>query len=294
MNAPALGWHGSRVDTAVAAIERDGYCILRRAADPAQVCAIAADFAPRFERMGRCDGPFFGRNTKRFHALLTRSGHSADFVLNRLVLEIVDRLLLPYCDRVQLNLTQAIEILPGERAQAPHRDQDMWQRPVPGIEYLVNVMWPLGAFTAANGATRMWPGTHRQLDVKRPPLEEAVAAEMEPGDALLYLGSVVHGGGANVSAGPRRGMVVSYALGWLKQFENMSLTYPPAVARTFPPKLADLIGYRCHVGTLGNFDGRCPSSLLSGDYDELEGAREVMPPQHAAVLEHFAAAQAWP
>jgi hypothetical protein len=51
--------------------------------------------------------------------------------------------LLPWCDRIQLNTTQAIGVHPGAPAQLPHRDQDMWRGPVGEIEYLVNVMWPL-------------------------------------------------------------------------------------------------------------------------------------------------------
>jgi hypothetical protein len=87
--------------------------------------------------------------------------------------------------------------------------------------------------------------------------------------------------------------VISYALGWLKQFENMALTYPPPVAASFPPELADMLGYRCHVGSLGNFDGRCPSELLRGGHDEFAGAREVMSSEHQSALEEFSVRQDW-
>lgn len=292
MNAPWLPPRPSAADEAARQLLGEGYCILRALVPPAEVAALSADFDARFERIGRCDGYFFGHSTKRFHALLTRSQRTAGFVLNPVILDLIDRALLPHCDRVQLNLTQAIEILPGERAQAPHRDQDMWQRPVAGIEYLVNVMWPLSPFTRENGATRLWPGTNHDLAERRVPMSEAAVAEMEPGDALLYLGSVVHGAGANRSAVPRRGMVISYALGWLKQFENMSLTYPPHVARHFPRQLTDLIGYRRHNANLGSYDGNCPSRLLDGETDFL-AATENMTSEQEAILEHFAAHQDW-
>lgn len=294
MNAPYAKWAADVAAADNARIERDGYCILEGAAPQETIAALAADLAPRFERIGRCDGPFFGRSTKRFQGLLTRSGAMAELVLKRRVLDLVESLLLPHCDRIQLNLTQAIEILPGEKAQVPHRDQDMWRCPVPGVEYVVNVMWPLTPFTAQNGGTRLWRGTHREQEVRRPALEDGIAAELDPGDALVWLGSLIHGGGANVSEAARRGVVVSYSLGWLKQAENMSLTYPPAVARTLPGPVAELIGYRCHAGNLGNYDGRCPSELLTGNFDDSLGASEVMPAHHRPVLERFAVSQAWP
>lgn len=39
-------------------------------------------------------------------------------------------------------------------------------------------------------------------------------------------------------------MIVSYALGWLKPYENQWLAYPPEVARRFSRDLAALVGYR--------------------------------------------------
>lgn len=293
MNAPILSWQIEDGETAAAGLKEQGFSILRGAAPPAQLAAISAELDDRFARISRCDGPFFGRRTKRFQALLSRSRHCESLVLHPLILGIAERVLLPNCDRIQLNLTQAIQIEPGERAQAPHRDQAMWRRTPPGVECMLNVMWPLTEFTAKNGGTRLWPGTNRDPTVGRPPLSEATVAEMQPGDALLYVGSVIHGGGANHSDAPRRGMVISYSLGWLKQAENMSLTYPPAVARRFPRRLTELLGYECQAGNLGSYDGQCPSLLLSGEFDEYRGAREVVAPEHIEILEHFAEAQEW-
>jgi len=292
MNAP---WNPRRGEAASLSerLFADGYCIVRGLVPSETVRDLSDDLDERFARIDRCDGPFFGRSTKRIQGLLKRSRHAEALVMNEAVLRLVDEALLPHCDRVQLNLTQAIEIEPGEKAQVPHRDQDMWQRAVPGIEYLVNVMWPLTDFTEENGATRVWPGTHRDISVRRPPIGEAVFAEMAPGDALIFLGSTVHGAGANRSAMARRGVVVGYAAGWLKPLENMFLTYPPEVAAGFPPALADLIGYRCHAGNLGNYDGQCPSLLLRAEHDEFRGAREVMAPEHRAILERFALIQDW-
>src|SRR3546814_11528966 len=64
-----------------------------------------------------CDGDFYGRSTKRFGGLLRHSAHAAALVQNTLVLEITQRVLGPWCDRIALNLTQAIELHPGAPAQ---------------------------------------------------------------------------------------------------------------------------------------------------------------------------------
>jgi ectoine hydroxylase-related dioxygenase (phytanoyl-CoA dioxygenase family) len=77
--------------------------------------------------------------------------------------------------------------------------------PIGEVEYLVNVMWPLTRFTRDNGATRIWPGTHGGKALVPEPDTLPVAIEMEPGSALLFLGSALHGAGANNTAEVRRG-----------------------------------------------------------------------------------------
>src|SRR3546814_3424692 len=98
-----------------------------------------------------CEGNFYGRRTKRFGSLLKRSPHVAPLVLDPLILAAVERILGPGCDRIQLNLAQAIEIHPGEVRQFPHRDHDMWRGADGRQEYLINILWPLTSFTADNG-----------------------------------------------------------------------------------------------------------------------------------------------
>jgi hypothetical protein len=260
-------------------LRRDGYLIVRDAAPPAAVAALHRDLAPRFAATPFCTGGFYGGRTKRFGALLRRSSHAADFVAHRLVLDIVTDVLAPFCDTIQLNLTQGLAIHPGQDEQPPHRDQDMWQGPKGELEYLVNVMWPFTPYTAQNGATLVWPGSHRRMDRGAADLGTPVAAELEPGDVLLFLGSTLHGGGANRTQTPREGMIVSYCLGWLKPFENQWLVYPPEIARHFDPALAALAGYHIHRPNLGNVEGRDPSLLFETDLDGHVGAVDCMTPE---------------
>src|SRR3546814_2217421 len=103
--------------------------LIERAADPALVAGINEGLAPCFAATPLCEGNFYGPRTNRFGALLRRSPAMAQLVMHEQVLAMVEAALLPWCDRIALNLTQAIEIHPGALPQLPHRDQDMWAGP---------------------------------------------------------------------------------------------------------------------------------------------------------------------
>jgi ectoine hydroxylase-related dioxygenase (phytanoyl-CoA dioxygenase family) len=273
-------------------LRRDGYCVARNLLAAGEAESLAAELSPRFRRTPFAEGLFSGARTKRFHGLLKRSRGAAALVTHPLVLAIAEDILLPFCDTLQLNLTQAIELHPGGPAQIPHRDQGMWAGEKGRTEYLLNVMWPLSRFTPENGGTLVWPGSHRRQDERRLPEREAVAPELDPGDALLFLGSTLHGAGANRTLVPRAGIIVSYCLGWLKPYENMWLTYPPETARGFPPALRDLVGYRRHRPNLGNYDGQCPSILFEEDGAEFRPVTDAFAPDQQQRLEAFVKAQA--
>jgi ectoine hydroxylase-related dioxygenase (phytanoyl-CoA dioxygenase family) len=270
-----------------------GYCLMPDLVPEPLVAALDSDLANDFTETPFCEGRFYGERTKRFGRLLARSSHAQALVQNDLVLAVVERILSPWCDCVQLNLTQAIAVHPGALAQMPHRDQDMWRGEPGRIEYLVNVMWPFTPYTKANGATRLWPDTHGRRALLPGPAEFELDAleqvpEYGPGSALLMLGSTLHAAGANRSGEVRRGMIAGYSLGWLKTYENQFLAYPPEVARFFPPRLAELVGYRQHRPNLGNFEGRCPSILFdpANPGRRLAAADALLPDQAEAVDVH--------
>jgi len=256
---------GSDTDVLAAALLSDGYLIAPGLLDPHSTDRLCAELEPHFEAAAFGRGMFYGAETKRFGAVLKRSREARDIVMHPTVLAIVERALGNWCQCLQLNLTQAIEIHPGAPVQCPHRDQDMWAGPKGQMQYMVNVMWALDDFTTDNGATRIWPRSHRADQDAILPDEDAIPAIMPRGSAIFFLGSTLHSGGANRSDRPRRGLIMSYCLGWLKPWENQWLAYPPSIARTFSPELAALVGYRQHLPSLGNYEGQCPSVLLTGD-----------------------------
>lgn len=275
-----------RPDPDLKVLLTEGWIVLRGVVSPDAVGALEADLAPRFAATPFCQGEFYGGRTKRFGGLLKRSRHAAALVQHPRVLDLATEVLGRNCDCFQLNLTQALQIHPGQPVQPPHRDEDMWGGPKGQMEYLLNVMWPLTPFRAENGATLIYPRSCNGAEGQGgAPLGAPAAAEMDPGDALLFLGSTLHGGGANIVDHPRTGMIVSYALGWLKPFENQWLVYPPDVAKRFSPELAALVGYRQHRPNLGNYEGQCPSVLLGeGSSPEVLGAVDALRPEQEQAL----------
>jgi ectoine hydroxylase-related dioxygenase (phytanoyl-CoA dioxygenase family) len=272
-------------------LKRDGYLILENAVDHSRVDAICGELAPQLTSTSYCQGAFFGPETKRLGRVLARAPSSRALVLDDLVYGIVSSVLQPNCHSLQLSLTQLIEICPGAVAQGPHRDQDMWWAPKGAMEYMVNVMWALDDFTERNGATRLWPGSNH-LDPHDPllPEEDAIWAEMPKGSACLFLGSTVHSGGANRSARSRRGLIISYCLGWLKPWENQWLAYPPHIARNFEPELAALVGYSQHRPSLCNYEGQCPSVLLTDD-EPWQPFVDALLPEQVALVDEYRAVQ---
>jgi len=223
--------------------------------------------------------------------LLARASLARRFVQHDLALALSRAVLAPWCDTIQLNLTQAIALHPGALPQLPHRDQDMWRGQIGETEYLVNVMWPFTPYRRDNGATLLWSCSHGREALEPAPRGDPIVAELEPGDALLFLGSTLHGAGGNRSAEVRRGMIVSYCLGWLKPYENQWLAYPPSIARTFPPDLQRLVGYQQHRPNLGNYEGRCPSILLEDGAPRPLGAVDALRADQEALVEAFVASQ---
>jgi ectoine hydroxylase-related dioxygenase (phytanoyl-CoA dioxygenase family) len=57
---------------------------------------------------------------------------------------------------------------------------------------------------------------------------------MKKGSALIYMGSTVHGGGANRTNTSRIGLINTYGLGWLRQEVNQYLNIPRDVMDSYP------------------------------------------------------------
>ena len=257
----------------VAVMQRDGACIVRDVLSPETLARLNADLKPWIDRSKTGADDFTGRHTKRTGALIARCPESRPLVTHPLILEAANELLGPYCQRIQLHLTQTINILPGQVAQILHRDRLAWGGYIPKpIEPQFNTLWALTDFTEENGATHIIPGSQDwPLDRNPKSQSESIQAAMRRGSVLCYSGTVIHGGGANRSDAARIGLNVTYCLSWLRQEENQFLSCPPHIARDLEPTLTDLLGY-----TMGNY------ALGYYSHPEMvDGLPDTLPPEIA-------------
>jgi ectoine hydroxylase-related dioxygenase (phytanoyl-CoA dioxygenase family) len=131
--------------------------------------------------------------------------------------------------------------LPGQGQQGLHAD---WGGPVPPAGYQVcNSIWLLDDFTAANGATRVVPGSHRLGVTAREALPNPATAPY-PGEVLLIApaGTVVvfnshlwHGGTLNRTDKPRRALHGYFThRGNRQQLDQKKYIRPPTLAGLSP------------------------------------------------------------
>ena len=217
---------------------------------------------------------FFGDHVSHLAGLAGKSpGFVEHVLLHPLYAAFCEAVLRPNCSDYQLNIAHLMTREPGCAAQPIHRDAWVWKRlpPLPGEVQLASVI-ALAEFTADNGATLVAPGSHRWDDSRYPGMHEMVAAEMEAGSAIIYSGNTFHAGGANTSArSSRRGMHVSYCLGWLRTEENQALATPWSVVEKLSPRAQQLLGFGIHDdiawggGYLGTVELEAPIRALTRD-----------------------------
>lgn len=250
--------------TVASVLRRDGAVIVRDLAGPDTVDTVRKELRPELDAKGlESESNFNGSLTNRISNVLAVAPSAAAIVDHDMVVGVANEILLPHCASYLIGSMTAIEIKPGEAAQALHRDDTPFPFDNAGMEIQIGVMWALDDFTEENGGTRIVPGSHRFLRAWHlPRLDKWESAVMPRGSALFYLGSMWHGGGANNSNEPRMGLINVYSLGWLRQESNQYLNHPPEIAARFAPRLRALLGYAPHgVGDdqCGSYRGDCPA-----------------------------------
>jgi len=279
------------IDEAFAIMSQDGAMIVTGLLADSAYHDLRREIDPELARAEFCHGLFYGEKTKRIHGVVAKSKTCREMIMFPEIIDVVTRILIPSCERIQLNLTQGIEIWPGEQAQIVHRDDSLFPFKQKPFEFMVNALWACTEFTKENGATVVVPGSHAWDDKDRlPQPEEITQAEMEPGEVLVYVGSLLHGGGANRTAAARTALTVSYCLGWLRQAENQYLVAPPEVVRSYDKGLQDMLGYSVHRPNLGIYEGVEPNVLL-GERPEKFVTRDWLSPDQAELLSLFYAGQ---
>jgi len=260
-------------------LERDACIVIEDVLNRDRIYRLEAELNPHFAQTPDCDGDFYGHRTKRISGLVAKSQTCQRLAMNPVILGVMDHFLLQGCSAYQLNLTQGIRIGPGEPQQMIHPDSLMFPFEPPDYQRMINCMWAVDDFTAANGATHVVPGSHKWEAGRLPEDHEVLQAEMPAGSVLIYFASLLHGGGANRTRKARTGAVISYCLGWLRQAETQYLACPPAIAAGLPERLQRLLGYFVHAPNLGCLEGQDPIRLLAGQTLTNGRFEEFLPPE---------------
>lgn len=203
--------------------------------------------------MGEAGAAFVGANTIRFSSLGKLSPAYFEMLDNQLFGDIADAVLLPSCGSYWVNTGQVMFIGPGEKAQVLHRDGNNWWEFVKATwpnspEITLSAMIGLENVTEEMGATRVVPGSHKWESLKRYEDQESVPAELGPGDALVYSGNVLHGGGANQTTDQwRRAMHLSFVAGWLTPEEACAIDYTTEELQAQSPRVQRLLGHRSYT-----------------------------------------------
>ena len=255
-------------------LDRDGAVVVVNAIEAGLLAGLNADLDGFVDDVGVGlrnpvnDGmvEFYGSATVRFDGLAAKSPSFVELMQLPLLQGVADLVLKPHCEDYLLNTAQLIEIRPGETAQLIHRDEDAWPHmPEVRPQLEVEAMFALTDFTKANGATNVVPGSHLWEPAREAEPREILQAEMPAGSALIYLGSTLHGGGANTTADTRRrGMFFGFVVGWLRTEENTFLTVPIDAARAMPVRVQELLGYKPH-GAIGVVDVGSPMALFTDE-----------------------------
>jgi ectoine hydroxylase-related dioxygenase (phytanoyl-CoA dioxygenase family) len=248
-------------------LQRDGAVILDDVLDAERVDRIVGELEPYVRDTAPVGDEFAGERTTRTGGLLVKSEAVRELVIDARLLAIAGAFLARFTDKIQLSLTQVIRLLPGQGAQALHRDRFIWGQGLPReVEPELNTIWALTEFTEENGATRAVPGSHLWDWERVAEPHEITQAVMRRGSVLVYSGSVIHSGGENRAQHDRIAMNINYANAWLRQEENQYLACPPEYARAFGPELQALIGYTMANYGLGYYS---PPKFTPGIPDTL-------------------------
>jgi len=240
------------VDQVVGSLQRTGAVIIENLLPEKVVDTLNADLRSEFDREGHLyQNEFNGHNTLRVGGVTKYSDSFASFLMHPAAITLADKVLKPHCEVYQVGSTTAIEILPGEDAQALHRDDAIYPMDLLDFEAQISVLWALDDFTEENGATHV---LLKEKGISCPEiatLDDTHQAVMPKGSAVVYLGSTIHGGGANHSDAPRKALVNTYCLGWLRQEENQYLTLSREDVGAQSESVRRMLGFQAHGPYLG-------------------------------------------
>lgn len=235
-----------------------GYLILNRIVDNDQVAKVRAEAEVHLGHLGR--NSFEGERAQRIYGVPEKMRAADCFVEHPLVLAHLDRVMQP---SYLLSQAQVINIQDQSPAQPLHTDDNFYRvsRPRPALS--VATVFAIDDFTEDNGATVAIPRSHDWNDDRVPSEDdELVKAVMPAGSCILFLGTLWHGGGANLSGKARLALTCQYCEPYLRTQENFFLSVSPATVSGLSENLKRLLDYSIHPPFMGMVNGMHPKRTL--------------------------------
>lgn len=262
-------------------IKQDGGVILTGLISPSHAVSFAEELQPAVDRrqpgfLAGHDDTFYGTNTIRMQSMARRSKTWVnEILLNPVLLSIADEILHPHCGDYWLSQSELIYLGPEQPAQELHRDDLNWPlaATIPNIDLQISCLIAIGDYDKEVGATRVVPGSHLWPKDRVAQEHEIVQAEMDPGDALVYVGSLVHSGGENKTSDRwRKALYLAFLVGWLTPEEAVPLTMPRELARLLPDRAKELLGLANLPSREGAYGAEAALQLWQLDEDDLKAA----------------------
>jgi ectoine hydroxylase-related dioxygenase (phytanoyl-CoA dioxygenase family) len=246
-------------------MRRDGYTVIEDFLDREALAAFRAALAPFMgTHHGRND--FEGFKTERIYTLVARAKVFEQIACDARLMALIGQFLQP---NFLLSASHAISLGPGETPQSFHSDDGFYRQKRPRPPIGISVIGAIDDFTKANGATEIIPRSHLwgdpDPDDPRDPAElEAMLVPMEipAGAALVFPGTLLHRGGANVTDRPRLAFTNQYCEPWARPQENFWLSVPKERVREMSPVAQALLGYEIAPPFLGMVTASHPAKAL--------------------------------
>jgi len=265
----------------VSIIERDGGVIVENIISQDLAAQIKSDLKPYFDTDKVDPSGFFPTTTQRATGLLAKSDACVELACNPTYINVANAMISStytyWTGQTQetvtgkpiISSTVGFRVKPGGRQQALHRDDGDYHTRNCDMPMMLGCVTALTKTTKENGATIVIPGSHLWGPERCPLDEEAVPAELNSGDAMIFAGNTYHAGGGNITTDERRETVGIFLCKPIyRQAENQFLMVPPEKAKRLSPQAQRLLGYGICRPALGFMEYQDPMRVLFGVEDE--------------------------
>lgn len=196
---------------------------------------------------------FYGNGNKlqRVYNVLNKSHEFSDWFLSRgEIFEILQYFFDTGSRHTPFYLSsyQANILNPGATAQVIHVDSSV-PDPLPPWKIRLNINLLLDPFTETNGATLVYPGSHKFLRKPNPadiPIEKMQKILAPAGSLVIWTGHLWHQSGANTDSHSRTALLSCFTASYLREIaveENYLAIMDRAQLESLPFELKTVLGY---------------------------------------------------